>query len=99
MVSLIAKRFHEPLSVADIATAVCMTPPSAMRLFRKYSGMTLHECLVRHRVSHAQWLLTTTDVAIDDVAAKSGFGSPARFYACFRQITRLSPSAYRRRMP
>jgi transcriptional regulator GlxA family with amidase domain len=38
-------------------------------------------------------------VAIDDVAAKSGFGSPARFYACFGQITRLSPSAYRRRMP
>ena len=73
-----------------------MAPAYAMRVFRKFSGMTLHEFLMHHRVSHAQRLLATTDETIDHIAAESGFGSPARFYACFRKLVGQSPSAYRR---
>ena len=96
MATLIARHCREPLSIEDIAEAVHMKPPAAMRLFRKFSGMTLHECLTQHRVSHSQRLLATTDATIDDIAARSGFGSPARFYASFRQLTGHSPAAYRR---
>jgi AraC-like DNA-binding protein len=56
MATLIARHFHEPLLIRDIAEAVHLTPDSAMRLFRKISGITLHECLLRHRVSNAQRL-------------------------------------------
>jgi AraC family transcriptional regulator, melibiose operon regulatory protein len=96
MVTLIAAHYREPLTVDDIAQAVHMAPAYAMRVFRKFSGMTVHEFLIHHRVSHAQRLLATTDATIDHVAAESGFGSPARFYACFRQLVGQSPSAYRR---
>jgi transcriptional regulator GlxA family with amidase domain len=37
-------------------------------------------------VSNAQRLLATTDAAIDDIAAQSGFGSTARFYASFQKV-------------
>lgn len=96
MASLIARHFHEPLLIGDIAEAVQLTPDSAMRLFRKFSGITLHECLLRHRVSNAQRLLATTDIKIDDIAAQSGFGSAARFYASFQKVVGQSPAAYRR---
>jgi transcriptional regulator GlxA family with amidase domain len=96
MATLVVKHFHEPLSVEDIAEAVRMKPPAAMRLFRKFSGMTLHEYVLRLRVSHAQRLLATTDAKILAVAEQSGFGSPARFYACFRRLVGQSPAAYRR---
>jgi AraC-like DNA-binding protein len=96
MVTLIARHFHEPLLIQDIAESVHLTPDSAMRLFRKFSGITLHECLLQHRVSNAQRLLATTDTKIDDVAALSGFGSAARFYASFQKIVGQSPAVYRR---
>jgi transcriptional regulator GlxA family with amidase domain len=96
MATLIARHFHEPLLIQDIAAAVHLTPDSAMRLFRKFSGITLHECLLQHRVSNAQRLLATTEVKIDDIAAQSGFGSAARFYASFQKVVGQSPAAYRR---
>jgi AraC-like DNA-binding protein len=83
-------------TIDDIAETVRMAPAYAMRVFRKFSGMTLHEFLMHHRVSHAQRLLATTEETIDNIAAQSGFGSPARFYACFRKLVGQSPSAYRR---
>ncbi len=96
MATLVATRYREPLTIDDIAQAVRMAPAYAMRVFRKFSGMTLHEFLMHHRVSHAQRLLVTTEGTIDHIAAESGFGSPARFYACFRKLVGQSPSAYRR---
>ena len=96
MATLVATHYREPLTIDDIAQAVRMAPAYAMRVFRKFSGMTLHEFLMHHRVSHAQRLLATTDGTIDHIAAESGFGSPARFYACFRKLVGQSPSAYRR---
>lgn len=96
MAALIATHFHEPLSVDDIAQAVHMQPTPAMRLFRKYSGMTIHEYLLRHRVGHAQCLLAGTNAKLDDIAAQSGFGSTARFYASFGKVVGQSPAAYRR---
>jgi len=96
MATLVATHYREPLTIDDIAETVRMAPAYAMRVFRKFSGMTLHEFLMHHRVSHAQRLLATTDETIDHIAAESGFGAPARFYACFRKLVGQSPSAYRR---
>ncbi len=96
--TLLAMHFREPLTIEDIAQAVQMTPTSAMRLFRKFSEMTIHDCLVQHRVSHAKRLLVTTDAKVEDVAAESGFGSKARFYASFVKLVGQSPVAFRRLM-
>lgn len=49
------------------------------------------------RVSHAQRLLTTTDMKVVDIALDSGFPSPARFYAAFKRNAGQSPAKYRRR--
>jgi AraC family transcriptional regulator, melibiose operon regulatory protein len=96
MATLLAWHFNEPLLISDIAEAVHMKPASAMRLFHKFSGMTIHEYLLQHRVNNAQRLLSTTNAKIDDVASQSGFGSTARFYAAFQKVVGRSPAAYRR---
>jgi AraC family transcriptional regulator, melibiose operon regulatory protein len=96
MATLVATHYREPLTVGDIALAARMTPAYAMRVFRKFSGMTIHQFLMHQRVSHAQRLLATTDRTIDYVASDSGFGSPSRFYASFQKIVGQSPAVYRR---
>lgn len=47
------------------------------------------------RVSHAQRLLSITDMKVIDIALDSGFGSASRFYTVFKQWVGQSPRQYR----
>jgi transcriptional regulator GlxA family with amidase domain len=48
------------------------------------------------RVRRAQSLLETTDLGIEQIATRSGFGSAPAFRDRFSRVVGLSPSAYRR---
>lgn len=97
MARCIARSYTEPLRVADIARAARLSAHYAERLFAKACGMSLHECLNRHRLAHARRLLATTDASIIDVAFNSGFGSLGRFYANFTRECGASPRRFRKR--
>ncbi len=60
--------------------------------------MSVLDYIMQCRVSCAQRLLATTDMKLLDIAAESGFNSPARFYPCFRRLVGQSPARYRRSM-
>ena len=94
MVILLAERYREPLTVREVAKAVGLHPVYAMRLFRKMSGTTIRQCILQHRISHAQRLLATTDEKILTVALESGFKSVTQFYAAFRRIVGQTPRKY-----
>lgn len=96
MACLIAQKYTEPLAIEDISEAVGLHPNYAMGLFKKTFGTTLIDYLTRHRVSHAQRLLATTDDKIVDVAFASGFRSISRFNEAFRRTCGCSPRDYRK---
>ncbi|HET6958200.1 MAG TPA: helix-turn-helix domain-containing protein [Vicinamibacterales bacterium] len=48
------------------------------------------------RVRHAQRLLETTDLAVEQVAAEAGFGSAAVLREHFGTVVGTSPLSYRR---
>jgi AraC-like DNA-binding protein len=95
MACLIAQRYTEPLSVEQIARPVGLHPNYAMSLFKRGVGTTMVDYITKHRISHAQRLLATTEAKIVDVALSSGFASPSRFNAAFRQECGCSPREYR----
>ena len=96
MACLIAQRYTEQLTVAEIGQAVALHPNYAMSLFKKAFGTTLIDYLTHHRVSHAQGLLATTDEKIVEVAFSSGFNSISRFNEAFRRACGCSPRDYRK---
>jgi AraC-like DNA-binding protein len=98
MARLMAEKFQENLSVADIACAAGLHPNYAMPLFKRYCGVTVHSYLLQYRLTHAQRLLLTTDDKIIDVALASGFGSESAFYSAFSKLLKDTPQAFRRRM-
>jgi AraC-like DNA-binding protein len=95
MACLIARRYTEQLTAAEIGREMGLHPNYAMGLFKKAFGTTLIEYLTHHRVSHAQRLLATTDEKIVDVAFGSGFNSISRFNEAFRRSCGCTPRAYR----
>ena len=95
MACLVAQRYTEQLTVAEISQAVKLHPNYAMNLFKKAFGTTLIDYLTHHRVSHAQRLLSTTDEKIVDIAFASGFNSISRFNEAFRRACGCTPREYR----
>lgn len=95
MACLIAQRYTQPLTVEDVGRHVGLHPNYAMGLFKRSIGTTIVDYVTKHRVSHAQRLLATTDTKIVDVALSSGFASTSRFNAAFRRECGCSPREYR----
>lgn len=95
MVALLADKYLEPLTVPDVAEAVGLHPAYAMRLFKKMSGTTIQQCIIQHRISHAQRLIATTSEKILTVALESGFNSVTQFYSAFRRTVGQTPRSYR----
>lgn len=95
MACLVAQRYTEQLTIAQISEAVGLHPNYAMNLFKKAFGTTLIDYITNHRVSHAQRLLATTDEKIVDVAFSSGFNSISRFNEAFRRACGCTPREYR----
>lgn len=85
------------VAVRDVAAAVGIHPNYAMTLYRHETGITIGQAVARLRLLEARRLLATTDASITDVAVAAGFGSIARFYACFSEACALSPGQFRRR--
>lgn len=98
LAAYISAHYHEPVSIEAMARAVHLHPRQAMMLFRRHTGVTLHQYLTRQRVAAAQRLLMDGQRSVLDVAFASGFGSTSRFYAAFGRETGCSPGAFRRRV-
>lgn len=92
---LVAQRYTQQITVAEISQEVGLHPNYAMSLFKKAFGTTLIDYLTRHRVSHAQRLLVTSEAKIVDIAFSSGFNSISRFNEAFRRACGCTPRDYR----
>jgi AraC family transcriptional regulator, melibiose operon regulatory protein len=98
MVRYIAQNYQEPFHVADVAAAVGLHPNYAATLFKKRGGITIIDYITRLRVAHAQFLLTSLDANVLDIAFESGFSSACRFYRAFKEACGQTPGKYRAQM-
>jgi transcriptional regulator GlxA family with amidase domain len=95
LVDWVQEHLAEPLTVADLATRAVMSPRTFARRFVATTGTTPHAWLLAQRLQLAETLLETTDLPVDAVAARSGFGSPDTLRHHFATRRGVSPAAYR----
>ena len=90
------ERLDEPLDVATLADRAGVSPRTFARRFVAETGTTPLKWLHTQRVLEARRLLEHTNLPIEHVAAKSGFGSAPSLREHFRRATATTPTAYRR---
>ncbi|WP_432950197.1 GlxA family transcriptional regulator [Kribbella sp. CA-253562] len=90
------ERLGDPLTLADIADQAAVSPRTLNRRFREQTGATPLQWLLTQRVRHAQELLETTTLPVEDIARHCGFGTAINLRQHFTRRVRLSPLAYRR---
>jgi transcriptional regulator GlxA family with amidase domain len=85
----------EPLDVDAMAARAAMSRRSFDRKFRSTVGVAPLQWLNAQRVMYAQRMLESTDLPMDQIAIRSGFGSLVAMRGHFRRMLSTSPTAYR----
>lgn len=96
MAQFVAEHYRSPITPADVARAVHLSPSHAMTLFKRVVGTTIGTYIARCRVAEAQRLLITSDRTTAEIAHASGFTAQSSFYETFRQVCGVAPGDYRR---
>lgn len=89
------ERLDEPLGVAVMASHAGVSPRTFARRFREETGTTPLQWLLSQRVLVARRLLEETDLPVDAIAWRAGFGTGASLREHFRRSTATTPTAYR----
>ncbi|MEH0844452.1 helix-turn-helix domain-containing protein [Micromonospora sp. CPCC 205711] len=90
------QRLHEPVALRDLATHARMSVRTFTRHFRSETGLSPAQWLLQQRTDHARLLLETTDLPVDQVARRSGFGTTAALRQQLHHRIGVSPTTYRR---
>ncbi|MGM9624862.1 MAG: AraC family transcriptional regulator [Eubacteriales bacterium] len=65
------------------------------RLIHKQTGSTFQQYLMNLRISHAKFLLQSTDLSFAEIAWDCGYKSNAYFHRAFRQAVGMTPMQFR----
>ena len=89
------ENYTQITSVSEIAAHFFYSREYLSRLFKQYFHTTVADYLTKRRIACSQRLITQGSTLID-AAYQSGFSNVNTFIRAFRNITGLTPSAYRK---
>lgn len=93
---LVTTTLDAPVSQAEVAHALRMTPEGFSRFFKRATGRTFVSYTQELRVGEACRRLIETDEPVTGVCFASGFGNLSNFNRVFRRIKGVTPRAFRR---
>jgi transcriptional regulator GlxA family with amidase domain len=83
--------------VDEMVTRSGLARRTLERRFRKATGHSPISYVQNLRVSEARRRLERTDLPVEEVGLDVGYENAAFFRRVFQRVTRLTPSAYRRK--
>ncbi|WP_239614798.1 helix-turn-helix domain-containing protein [Cohnella mopanensis] len=92
----INEHLTEEVSREQIADHVFLNPGYLSRLFKKETGESLSDYILRERMKMAKNALTFSDEPISKVARSLGYNSLSYFGKMFKRFYQMSPQDYRK---
>ncbi|MGH7977999.1 MAG: helix-turn-helix domain-containing protein [Limisphaerales bacterium] len=96
-IEFMRNHLEEPLTVGSLATIAGLSASRYSVVFRKNTGHSPIEYLIRLRMQRAVHLLGTTSLPVKTISNKVGWEDPLYFSRLFRSIHGFSPAHYRLR--
>jgi AraC family transcriptional regulator len=94
-IDYIQAHLGEDISLSAIANALGMSQYYFCHLFKRSTGLSPHQYLIRQRVEKAKHLLKRSHQSIASVAIDCGFANQSHFARYFRQHTGMNPKQFR----
>lgn len=93
---LMEQNLAEPLSVAEIARRLAVSPRQLERLFAERLAETPQESYLALRLRHGRWMLANTAFSAAQIAAELGFADGSHFGRAFKGRFGETPAAFRK---
>jgi YesN/AraC family two-component response regulator len=93
--SYIDKYYREELTLASIAKDLSISSYYLAHLFKKETGFSPIQYIMRRRIGEAQSLLINTNYNVTMIAGIVGYDNPNYFTTLFSKIVGMSPKKYR----
>jgi AraC family transcriptional regulator len=92
---LVYEKIEDELSLDEMAQSVELSRAHFARMFRKSTGESPHQFVLRQRIERAMTMLRSDDARVLDVAVACGFKTQQHFARVFRHVCGVSPTDYR----
>jgi AraC family transcriptional regulator len=95
VLSFIADNHERDLTLDDLASEAGMSTFHFVREFKRATGTTPHQHLIRFRVERAKALLSGSSLPLSEVGLRTGFSHQSHFTRQFRKLTGTTPHTFR----
>ena len=96
MIKFIEQNFTKDLTVAEIAEQVSVSKSECLNCFKRTTGISPIQFLKEYRLLLASEKIRSTQKNISEIAEDCGFLDMSYFAKSFRQMFKISPTAYRK---
>lgn len=95
IISYVSLHFQEDITLEQIAAFAGMNTSSICRYFKRKTGGTIFDLILKLRIAYTKRQLSNTDNPISSIAYDAGFNNLANFNIQFKKMTGYTPSQYR----
>jgi AraC-like DNA-binding protein len=92
---VIERRYPEPVSLADVAAELALTPGHLTTVVRRRTGRTVQQWLTQRRMQQARLLLAETGLTVAAISRRVGYPDVSYFIKRFRAEHRVTPARWR----
>ena len=96
--SFIADNYAHDVKLDELASVAGMSSFHFAREFKRTTGTSPHQYLIKFRVERAKALLAENELPLTEVGLRSGFSHQSHFTRLFRRLTGTTPLSYRLRL-
>jgi AraC-like DNA-binding protein len=91
------EHLNEPLRAATLAGIANMSLPHYFAQFKRVTGSSPIDYLIKLRMDHARRLLSETSWSVKEVAVSLGYEDPLYFSRVFKSVNQTAPTDFRAR--
>jgi AraC family transcriptional regulator len=95
VLDFVGDNYARDLSLAELAGVAGTSPFHFAREFKRATGTTPHQHLIKFRVERAKALLAESQMPLAEVGLRTGFSHQSHFTRLFRRLTGTTPQSYR----
>lgn len=95
MQDYVDQHYTEDLNLNSLTDIFYLNPDYASKLFKKETGTSFKNYVIQKRIAAAKKLLRNTDLPINNISDKVGYGNYSYFTRIFKKETGMTPVEYR----